>query len=276
MLYSLKVRLLKTPRVNYAARYLRGVVHHRLRRGPEPGSYERLPEYVRACVPGRTFLDVGCMWGVNGRYAFLAEEAGATGTSGMDVFGPTPEFERERRVRESRVRFVLGDATDAAAIARVGRAEVVLCAGVLYHHPSPFDLLVALRRLCTERLILRTSTIPEFPWMRNMAVYWPMLGPQQRSLWSLRRLGLDHQAAITEPFSPRDGYGNWFWGMTPSCVGSLLQTAGFRVLARASEPFAQTFICQPVHAPMEHVLPSEHEARRLGADISAAGTARPQ
>ncbi len=101
------------------------------------------------------------MWGVNGEYAFLAEKLGATVVKGVDVFGPTPEFEDKKKERNSSVEFILGDITSADTIKRVGIVDIVFCAGVLYHHPSPFDLLVALRRICKKTLILRTSAIPE-------------------------------------------------------------------------------------------------------------------
>jgi len=154
MLYRWKVRLLKRPRLNLLWRYWR------TRQGEITGSYDRLPEFIRNHVPGRSFADIGCMWGVNGEYSFIAEAAGATSVTAVDVFGPTPEFEEKRITRGSRVRFVLGDATRAGTLDEIGEADVVFCAGVLYHHPSPFDLLVALRRICRETLILRTSTIP--------------------------------------------------------------------------------------------------------------------
>jgi hypothetical protein len=153
--------------------------------------------------------------------------------------------------------------------------DVVFCAGVLYHHPSPFDLLVALRRICRETLILRTSTIPEVDGLPNAAVYFPMMDAKSRELWSLKSLGLLHQAGISNEFRASDGYGNWFWGLTPSCLESLLQTAGFRVDHRATEAFAQTVICSAVEAPLDHPLPDEREARAIAAEISAAGIARP-
>jgi SAM-dependent methyltransferase len=245
-------------------------------RGALTGDYGRLPEYIRNYAPGKRFVDVGCMWGVNGRYAFLAEEAGATAVVGIDVFGPTPEFEADRAERGSRVEFVLGDATSADTVARVGTAEVVFCAGVLYHHPSPFDLLVALRQMCSETLILRTSSVPELPWLRNAAVYFPMLDRPQRRLWELGRLGVSHQVGISgEGFDPAAGYGNWFWGLTPSCLTSLLRTAGFEVDWRFEEPFAQTLICHVVDPPFDHRLPDASEARAIGEAVSASGRAAP-
>lgn len=269
MLYRWKVRLLKRPRLNLWWRYWRAWL------GEIPGNYDRLPEYIRNHAPGHSFVDVGCMWGVNGEYAFIAEQAGATSVKAVDVFGPTPEFEQKRSERQSRVEFVLGDITRAETLAAVGQADVVFCAGVLYHHPSPFDLLVALRRICRSTLILRTSTIPEVRGLPNAAVYFPMLDAKGRQLWNLKRLGLSHQAGISNAFQPSEGYGNWFWGLTPSCLESLLQTAGFRIDFRATEAFAQTVVCAAVAPALEHELPDQTSARRLAAEISAAGIARP-
>lgn len=269
MLYHWKVRSLKIPRVNLWWR------RWRASRGDVIGNYDRLPEYIRRHAPGKTFADIGCMWGVNGEYSFLAEEAGAVAVKAVDVFGPTPEFEEQRRARGSSVEFILGDIGQPDTIARIGTVDVVFCAGVLYHHPSPFDLLVALRRICRETLILRTSTIPEVRGLPNAAVYFPMLDARARELWNLRSLGLLHQSGISNEFQPEEGYGNWFWGLTPSCLESLLTTAGFRVDFRATEAFAQSVVCSAVTAPLEHRLPGETEARRMAAQISQAGIAKP-
>ena len=269
MLYRWKVRLLKFPRLNILWR------RWMARRGAAVGNYGDLPRLVRDHAPGKSFADIGCMWGVNGEYAFIAEEAGATRVVAVDVFGPTPEFEATRAERRSRVEFILGDATSSETVTRIGEVDVVFCAGVLYHHPSPFDLLVALRRICRETLILRTSTIPEVRELPNAAVYFPMMSRDARELWNLKRLGVLHQGAISDDFKAEDGYGNWFWGLTPSCLESLLQTAGFRVRSRATEAFAQTVICSALAAPLDHRLPDEAQARAMGAQVSAAGVAKP-
>src|SRR5688572_3495295 len=215
MLYKLKVRSLKIPRLN---RIWRRIVAWR---GQSPGSYGELPGYIRRHAPGKSFADIGCMWGVNGEYSFLAEEAGATRIVAVDVFGPTPEFEAKRTSRASKVEFLLGDVSRAETLVRIGEVDVVFCAGVLYHHPSPFDLLVALRRICKETLILRSSTIPEVRGLPNAAVYFPMLDDRSRDLWSLKSLGLVHQAGISNEFQPAEGYGNWLWGLTPCCLESV-------------------------------------------------------
>lgn len=230
---------------------------------------------MREHAPGRTFADIGCMWGVNGEYAFLAEAAGAAAVKAVDVFGPTPEFEERHRQRDSGVEFILGDVSAPETLARIGEVDVVLCAGVLYHHPSPFDLLVALRRICRRTLILRTSTIPEVRGLPNAAVFFPMLTAEARQLWNLTPLGLRHQAGISEAFKPEEGYGNWFWGLTPSCLEAMLGCAGFRVVRREEEAFAQTVVAEPAASHFAHRLPGESEARHLGEDISRARIALP-
>jgi hypothetical protein len=266
MPYTWWIRFLKTPRGNSWWRKW-----HR----KDVADYSHLPEYVRKFAPGHSFADIGCMWGVNGEYSFIAEEAGATSVKAVDVFGPTPEFEVKKRERESSVEFILGDATRQETIARVGVVDVVFCAGVLYHHPSPFDLLVALRQMCGQTLILRTSTIPEIKGLPNAAVFFPMLNARDREVWSLQGLGVPRQVGITEGFEPNQGYGNWFWGLTPSCLESLLQTAGFRMEHRAREPFAQTLVCRAVGVPFAHYMPDPVEARDMAAALSHARVARP-
>jgi hypothetical protein len=267
--YKWKLRLLKHPKINLQWQ------RWRRWRGDAVGNYAYLPQYIRQYAPGHSFVDVGCMWGVNGEYAFLAEESGATSVKAVDVFGPTPEFEAKRHARKSSVEFILGDITDVQTLARIGLVDVVFCAGVLYHHPSPFDVLIALRRICGRKLILRTFAIPEIDGLPNAAIYFPMLKPEDRRLWELSGLGASRMIGITDAFQPQEGYGNFFWGFTPSCLVSLVRTAGFDVEACATEAFAQTVMCNAIASPFEHRLPSESEAKRIGAVVSKAGIARP-
>jgi SAM-dependent methyltransferase len=269
MWYQLKVNLLKIPWINRVWRRRHAYQGHLV------GNYHDLPKYINQFAPGRSFVDVGCMWGVNGEYAFIAEEAGASIVKGVDVFGPTPEFIEKKTARGSQVHFILGDAGSTETIAQVGVMDVVFCAGVLYHHPSPFDLIVALRRMCGQTLILRTSTIPEINNLPNAAVYFPFLNAKDCTLWNLSRLGVSKQVGISDGFEPAQGYGNWFWGLTPSCLESILKTAGFQIEQRHAEAFAQTVICKAVNPPFSHNLPDQTKAGEIAAAISKAGIAHP-
>lgn len=53
---------------------------------------DRYRELIARHVRGRTFIDVGCMWGVHGAYAFHALDGGATQVTGVDLMSQSPEF----------------------------------------------------------------------------------------------------------------------------------------------------------------------------------------
>ncbi len=61
--------------------------------GPQPDR----EEVVRRHAAGKTFCDVGCMWKVHGRIAFVAEEAGATAVTGRRRDGGDARVPRRAR-----------------------------------------------------------------------------------------------------------------------------------------------------------------------------------
>jgi hypothetical protein len=197
-------------------------------------------DLVKAHVKGRSFADIGCMWGINGVNSFIAEEAGATEVIAVDVYPESKEFLDEKARRNSSVRFVQGDVNLTQTTDLIGKVDVVLCGGVLYHTPDPVHLLTRLRAICGETLILNTCSIPEMTGLRNAAVFYPYLDAKQRKIWDR---GTGTQKAITGPYEVENGYGNWFWGMTPSCIESLLRCAGFEVKKRYISPFECAFVC---------------------------------
>ena len=93
LMYRLKVRVLKTRRGNLFWRHLTA------RNGTPVGNYADLPSYIRQYAGGKSFTDIGCMWGVNGDYAFAAEAAGVIkGRSAGFGFALTPPYEGHIRV----------------------------------------------------------------------------------------------------------------------------------------------------------------------------------
>jgi hypothetical protein len=151
----------------------------------------------------------------------------------------------------------LGDINERDTLMRVGTTDVVFCAGLLYHMPDPFTLLVRLRSICDDVLLLHSQLIPEMPGLRNTAIFYPMLDEAHRKSF---KLGTGMQMAITDPYEPESGYGNWFWGLTPSCVESLLACAGFAMVERHVEPFAGWFVCRAAERKFNSVS-GEYVAR---------------
>jgi SAM-dependent methyltransferase len=202
---------------------------------------------IRKHVPGKSFLDVGCMYGIHGAFTFLAEQYGATRSVGLDALAATSEFEEYRESRHSAVEFFQGDIFDRNLDERIGKPDVVFCSGVLYHAPDPFLLLVRLRELCGETLLLSSRTIPEMEGLQNTAVFYPYLSDGQREVWNQHR---GRAIGLTEPFDPEQGYANWFWGLSSSCIASMLQCAGFKVESVIGRqplanlrPSAHLFVC---------------------------------
>ena len=199
-------------------------------------------DVVRRHAAGRTFCDVGCMWKVHGRIAFVAEEAGATAVTGIDVMEATHEFEAERTRRSSQVRFVCGDVHDPATVAEAGPHEVVWCSGVLYHSPNPVLTLQRLRELTIDVLILQTMTLPELPGVKQGLVFYPGVpNPRLYARW-----GEDAARSLRLPEPGEDPYAPWWWGISHSALDAMLRAARFEPVERWGDPFAQHVIAQAV------------------------------
>jgi hypothetical protein len=218
---------------------------------------------VRELAPGKSFADVGGMWSIHGRIAFLAEEAGASRTILFDGMDPSPEFEAERERRSSSVSFVQADLHDAAIAEELGALDIVWCTGVLYHSPNPFLLLQHLRRMTAELLYLGTLTIPEVPGVEQGCVFYP--GASQASQTALGRAFGGGHPGMDAPFDdqPMMGYANTWWGISLSALRSMLELAGFELVEqRAWSPFHADVIARPVGP--DNLIPPPDFARKRG------------
>jgi SAM-dependent methyltransferase len=240
--YSLKVRAMKGRSTGRLPFRLQRALRRRRGLPVDPA------DYIRGAVRGKSFVDVGGMWNINGAHAFLAAKEGATRSVLVDLYR-TDEFDRELEASGNAVEFLYGDAAQSSTADALGTFDIVWCFGVLYHHPSPFEILLVLRRMCRERLFLETFGIPEVPGVANMAFYVPMLDAKGRRLWDARAGRGDtlDRLGLAMPFDPDKGYANNFWAPSPSCARSMLETAGFKVesIAPGHRPFRYIYSCVP-------------------------------
>jgi 2-polyprenyl-3-methyl-5-hydroxy-6-metoxy-1,4-benzoquinol methylase len=223
------------------ARALSVVGRVRRRIAPAPPAREVL---VRRYAPGKTFADVGCMWGVDGAIAFAAEDAGATDVVAVDVMPASDAFEAERARRGSRMRFIQGDLHDSAIMARVGQHDVVWCSGVIYHAPHPLLTIERLRGLTVETLILSSETMPEVPGLAQACVFLPMLDDASRQAHALARPGRT-ALGLSEPFHPTQSYGAWWWALTGSALRAMLRASGFTIVDEIGDPLHLTLVAAP-------------------------------
>jgi 2-polyprenyl-3-methyl-5-hydroxy-6-metoxy-1,4-benzoquinol methylase len=211
----------------------------RLSRSGAPS--ERL-ELVRRFARGRSFADVGCMWGVDGEVAFAAEAAGAEPVSGLDVMEPSRHFEAEHERLGSSVRFVQGDIHDAGVAAELGRHDVVWCSGLIYHASNPLLTLERLREITGELLILSSETIPEVPGLRQACVFFPALSASERVAYASARPTA--QVGLTTEFDPARGYENWYWGLSVSALEAMLRASGFEPVSVQRRPLHATVVAR--------------------------------
>ena len=195
---------------------------------------------IRQYAPGHSFVDVGALWRVHGRTAFLAEENGATEVTATDVMAATPEYEAERERRGSSARFVQGDIHDPQTLEQIGPHDVVWCSGVLYHCPNPLHTIDCLRSITRSTLVLITASVPELPGVRNGCVFFPGLAEADRLAYDRAynaTILKGPRVGLTNAFDPELGFENWWWGLSPSAVESMLESAGFTVVETKTNGF---------------------------------------
>src|SRR3954452_19737148 len=189
-------------------------------------------ELIDRLAPGRSFIDVGGMFGISGEVAFRAERAGATRVVLFDGMDATGDFFDKHEAAGSTITYVQGDLHDPADLEPLGRFDVVWCGGLIYHSPNPYQCLYHLRQLANEWLMLGTHVIPEIPGIEGAAVFYP--GRSREAEWAFDAVyGRERGTypGMTEAFdeTPNLGYANMWWGITPSALRGMLEYSGFVV-----------------------------------------------
>jgi methyltransferase family protein len=204
----------------------------RSRRSGQLERWDNRHRLVERLAPGKSFLDLGGMWGVAGDIAFRAERAGATRVVLFDGMDPSDEFLQKRRDASSEIAYVQGDLHDPDDVRELGTFDVVWCTGVVYHSPNPYLQLSHLRSLTEQWLVLGSEVIPEVPGIENACVFYPgRSDPSERAFAHAYSDAAPIYPGMTHPFdeTPLLGYANMWWGLSPSALRSLLRYSGFDV-----------------------------------------------
>ena len=186
---------------------------------------------VRSLAPGKSFLDLGGMFVVNGELAFIAEEAGATRVTLFDAMDPSDEFAARHARTASDVEFVQGDFHDPDVVDFLGQFDVVWCTGVIYHSPNPMQQILFLRQLTTETLVLGTHVIPEVPGIEQMCMLYPGVKQETQDTFTRVFGGPERLPGMASAFDtePLMAYVNMWWGFSPSALRSMIHYSGFTI-----------------------------------------------
>jgi SAM-dependent methyltransferase len=195
--------------------------------------------FIREVVGGRSFLDVGPLYGTVNEKLSVAKASGATEVAALDSdeehwrlladhlagLGVDPWTRLEADVLEL--------PADAPSF------DVVHCSGVLYHLPAPLALLRVLRRLTRRHLILtsavtattvegdgETLEVPE-----SSLLFVPALAGRERRIvrdyWTRTAGGVAEGLTHDTTWDPAN-YDAWWWLPTRPALKALCEATGFR------------------------------------------------
>src|SRR5262249_51526671 len=115
--------------------------------------------YISQVVNGKSFVDIGGLWGTVNEKVSVAHAYGARELTMIDIQPAGQELwhlfeDRRRALGLPEVHCLSGNIVDLADTVPCPQFDVVHCAGVLYHMPDPIRGLLALRRVTRDYLVL--------------------------------------------------------------------------------------------------------------------------
>ncbi|MDD2677406.1 MAG: class I SAM-dependent methyltransferase [Methylacidiphilaceae bacterium] len=203
--------------------------------------------FLAAVVSGRSFAEVGGLWGTVNEKVSVAHRLGARSLTMIDAAPATDlgwaAFEQRRReLGVGAVTCVSSDVVRLVEAPDPPLFDVVHCSGVLYHVPEPMRLLLALKRIARHHLVL-TSLVArsEYPHKGGTlrvpdaaSLFIPALeGPEREAVagyW--KNLVGDGAVGLTRenPTWQLEDFGPWWWLPRPRALRALSRSAGFYLI----------------------------------------------
>lgn len=190
---------------------------------------------IRSLSPGKTFADVGGLWGLVAEKVTVAAAAGASAVTMIDFpfsrYDPLWNDFKDRCKARGVVCDCLHDDVNST---RAGPFDVVHCAGVVYHSPNPFHMVTKLAAMTRGTLLLGSTRVPtsiaglELP--TGAALFVPaMTDEQKKSVHAFFGVGMIGITTDNE-WRAKD-YGPWWWVFTEACLVRMVEAAGMHVEA---------------------------------------------
>jgi hypothetical protein len=213
-------------------------------------------EFIQAVAAGRSFLEVGGLWGEVNEKATVAFQAGAKDIAALDIWNADSEWWTRFRARAAAfgltgVREHIGSIDNPAILAEVGVYDVVHCAGVLYHCPNPFLTLSHLRALTRDYLLLTAAVMPpaiensegRVEFAPDSALLVPCLTDANRRVvdkyiaeaYGGGAYGVNAPVAAWFFSDGAPNYGPWWWLWSAEYLARMASVCGFVVEREASQ-----------------------------------------
>lgn len=203
-------------------------------------------DFIARVAPGKTFADVGPLWGTENEKMSVAWASGASDVTAVDIVPPGHELWDKLDDRLARVGSPGVKRLPSANLDRIDTSahswDVVHCSGIIYHCPNPMHTLTQLRGLAAEWLILTSMVVPEtfsspsgtVTMRPGQGLFIPALDAEAGQIASefLTANGVIGATGVNVAVDEWDvtDYGPWWWLLSPSAVNALLVTAGFTIV----------------------------------------------
>ena len=210
-------------------------------------SHDIPDRYIARVVKGKTFAEVGGLSATVNEKVSVASKYGAVSLTMIDAM-PTSlhgwQYFRDRMTSLNIANYncINRDITQIQ-LAEIGEPyDVVHCAGVLYHHPHPLQILVALRQITREHLIFTsaiTQEVIENEWGRyeippSGVMFIPALDDAERAILTAywqpyinnnALIGITEKAVFD-----MNNFATCWWLPTATALKAMCEVAGFKVL----------------------------------------------
>lgn len=221
---------------------------------------------IERLAPGKTFAEVGGLWGLTNEKVSVPHAAGATDLCMIDIWSPQDEWWLKFRQHCSEksigyVREIIGSIDNPDVIRQAGLYDVVHCSGVLYHCPNPFHTIANLIAITSETLVIGAAVMPPkivneagtVSFGRDAAICVPFLTDENRRVVDLYIAQSYGGGAwgVNDPvdnwfFSQGEpNYGPWCWLWSADYLRGMLKAAGLDIV-EDFEQFGGTghlFVC---------------------------------
>jgi hypothetical protein len=218
--------------------------------------YDLRDNLIAGLCPGKSFIDIGGLWGLESEKITKAHIAGASSLTLLDSLPLTNaswrKFEERRRyygVREVELLCMnLFDHPDDI------KYQVVHSSGLLYHMPNPLEYLRKLRTITSEHLILTSVILPtevsnehgSLNVPNGGMLFVPALDDDQRGILNAHYGGVVSLGLRDTCKFDLDDYGPWWMIPTYECFKSMCCVSGFKIMREGVTwgKHCVTFLCE--------------------------------
>lgn len=204
-------------------------------------------EFLQRVVDGKSFADIGGLWGTTQERVSVAHHLGATQLTMVDVLPPLNQWWKafDQRMADmglaDRVVTLSGDILTL----RAGPYDVTHSSGILYHMPNPMEYLAALFRLTREHCVLTSAVHPVEISNRlgtvrlspGEAYFVPAMTPEHKAIYAEFYTEGNDQVMLgginRETVFLPSNYVPWWWLLPPETIAAMCRATGFEVVAEA-------------------------------------------